>query len=179
MTNSINDLLRATARADRTAFHALYQASAPKMFGIALQVCRERTLAEDALQEGFVEIWRKAAQFDPTRGRGEAWMAVIVRNRSVDLLRRKGRNPSSLGDSEALAGMSTPESSGGREGSDEYLSLVACLGQLREQDREAVLLAYYEGASREELATRYGAPVNTIKARLRRALQALRVCLDD
>lgn len=179
MTSSINDLLRATAGADRTAFRALYQASAAKMFGIALQVCRERSLAEDALQEGFVEIWRKSAQFDPARGKAEAWMAVIVRNRAVDLLRRKGRNPSSLGDSEALADMAASEGTGGRQGSVEYLALMACLGQLGEQDREAVLLAYYEGASREELATRYGAPVNTIKARLRRALQALRICLDD
>jgi len=179
MTDSINDLLRATAGADRTAFHALYRACAAKMFGIALQVCRERTLAEDALQEGFVEIWRKSAQFDPARGRAEAWMAVIVRNRAVDLIRRKGRNPSTLGDSEALADLAAHDGLSGREGSDDYLALVACLGQLREQDREAVLLAYYEGASREELATRYGAPVNTIKARLRRALQALRMCLDD
>lgn len=177
MSSSINTLLQATANADSSAFQALYQACAGKLFGIALQICRERPLAEDALQEGFVDIWRKAAQFDPNRGQGEAWMAVIVRSRAIDLIRRRGRNPAALGESDALTALSETEGRGGETASVEYLALMRCLEGLSEQDREAVLLAYYEGASREELAKRYDAPVNTIKARLRRALMSLRTCL--
>lgn len=179
MNPTVDDLLKDTAKADRGAFHALYLACAAKLFGVAMQVCRERDLAEDALQEGFVDIWRKAGQFDPARGRAEAWMAVIVRNRSVTLLRQRGRNPSSLGDSDALTALAGRGREGGETDPAEYLALLACLDQLQDQDREAVLLAYYEGASREELSRRYEAPVNTIKARLRRALAALRTCLGD
>lgn len=179
MNLTVDDLLRATANADRSAFNALYAACAAKLFGIAMQVCRERGMAEDALQESFVEIWRKSGQFDPQRGRAEAWMAVIVRNRAVDLLRQRGRNPSALGDSGALTALAGRSREGGETEPVEYLALLACLDQLQDQDREAVLLAYYEGASREELSRRYEAPVNTIKARLRRALAALRTCLGD
>ncbi len=174
-----DDLLKAIANADRAAFQALYSACAAKLFGVALQVCRERDLAEDALQEGFVEIWRKAEHFDPQRGRAEAWMAIIVRNRAVDLLRQRGRNPSTLGDSDALTALAGKAREGGETDPVDYLALLACLDELQDQDREAVLLAYYEGASREELSQRYEAPVNTIKARLRRALAALRTCLSD
>lgn len=179
MSSSINRLLQATANADNSAFQALYQACAAKLFGIALQICRERSLAEDALQEGFVDIWRKSGQFDPSRGQGEAWMAVIVRSRAIDLLRRRGRNPAALGESDALSMLAETDGRGSESAPVEYLALMRCLEGLSDQDREAVLLAYYEGASREELAKRYDAPVNTIKARLRRALQSLRACLGD
>jgi RNA polymerase sigma-70 factor, ECF subfamily len=176
-TRSIDSLLQATAKADRQAFRALYDAYAPKLFGISMRICGERLLAEDALQETFSEIWHKADQFDPSRGRGEAWIAVIARNRAIDVIRRRSRDsfvaPDDIWSTVAIADPSQLS-----DGGVEYMTLVKCLEELEDKQREAVLLAYYEGASREELAGHFHAPVNTVKTWLRRSLAALRSCLD-
>lgn len=172
-------LLAAVAAADRDAFRALYDRAAPKLFGIALRICKDRELAEDALQDAFVEIWRRAGRFDPARGGADAWMAVIARNRAIDALRRRGAQPGGAAGPETderLLALADPASPA--DGGAEYLALVQCLGRLEDREREAVLLAYYAGATRDELAGRYDAPVPTVKTWLRRALAALRACLD-
>lgn len=124
-----------------------------------------------------MDIWRKAADFDPTRGRGGAWMSVIARNRSIDLVRRRGRAPSSGGDGdEALMLLADPAAR--EDGGAEALALAQCLSALEEAPRRMLMLAYVEGLTRDELAEKFGAPVNTVKTRLRRGLAALKACLD-
>ena len=96
-TSDLNTLLLATAKADRTAFRALYSASAPKLLGVAMRICGEKAIAEDAVQDAFVEIWRKAKSFDPARGNAAGWMSVIARNRAIDQIRRRIFKPRQVG----------------------------------------------------------------------------------
>jgi len=170
-------LLARVARQDRAAYRTLYDAVAAKLFGVALRICRERSLAEEALQEAFIGIWHTAADFDPQRGSALAWMAGVTRNRALDLLRKRGRGdtPVDAGALEVL--LTEAQAQRGRE--PELDALLQCLERLEERPREAVILAYCEGLSREELAARYGAPANTVKTWLRRALAALRACLEE
>lgn len=130
------------------------------------------------MQEAFVDIWRKAGDFDPKRGRGAAWMAVIARNRSIDLIRRRGRAPGwgDPGEGEsALAALADPHAR--EDGGAEAMALSQCLSALEETPRRMLVLAYVEGLTRDELAEKFGAPVNTVKTRLRRGLAALKACL--
>lgn len=175
----LEDTLIAVSRGDRAAFRALYDAMAPKLLGIALRICHDRAVAEDAVQEAFIEIWRKAPGFDPERGGAAGWMTVIARNRAIDLVRRRGRSPGWGGGGEGddpLAALVDP--SARTDGGAEALALAECLGRLEPHPRELVVLAYVEGLSREELSVRYDAPVNTVKTWLRRGLIALKTCLD-
>lgn len=175
----LNDLLRATARADRAAFRLLYDRTSPKLFGITLRICRERPLAEDVLQEVFTEVWRKARDFDPKRGKAMAWMAIIARNRAIDGLRRQSRGFASAvhGTDEELAMTADPNQM--EDGGVEHMTLVGCLERLDTKHRDMILRAYYTGETREDLARLYDAPVNTIKTWLRRGLASLKSCLEE
>jgi len=171
------DLLRRVASQDRAAYRALYDATAAKLFGVALRICRERNLAEEAFQEAFIGIWRTAADFDPARGSALAWMAGVTRNRALDLLRRRGRGDTPIED-DALERLMHEAASLRAEQAD-LDALLQCLERLEETPRQAVVLAYCEGRTREDLAARFGVPVNTMKTWLRRALLALRGCLEE
>ena len=171
------ELLRRVAGQDRAAYRTLYDATAAKLFGVALRICRERSLAEEAFQEAFIGIWRTAADFDPARGSALAWMAGVTRNRALDLLRKRGRGDIPV-EGDALEKLLT-EAAAQRAGQADLDALLQCLERLEETPREAVLLAYCEGRTREELAARFGAPANTVKTWLRRARLALRSCLEE
>lgn len=178
----IEALLQATARKDRQAFRTLFQRSGPKLFGVCLRICRDKALAEDAAQDAFVEIWRKAADYESSRGAAEAWMSVIARNRAIDLVRRRGRSPSWGGggaddEDDKIAAM--PDPGQAEDGGAESMALAECLGRLEDTQRQLVTLAYCEGYSREELSARFKAPVNTVKTWLRRGLADLKSCLDE
>jgi len=175
----ISDLLLTTAKGDRAAFRLLYDRVSPKLFGIALKICRDRALAEDVLQEVFTDVWRKARNFDPGRGEAGAWLAVIARNRSVDALRRQGRGIMGVasGSEADLNAAADPAIAG--DGGVEYLTLIDCLNRLDQRQRDLILRAYYRGDSREELSRTFDTPVNTIKTWLRRGLISLKSCLDE
>lgn len=176
--SDLSEMLRAVARSDRDAFRKVYDAASSKLYGIALRICHESAIAEDAVQEAFAEIWRKAGDFDPQRGNAMAWMTVIARNRAIDAVRRRtrgGHEQTGMPD-EMLSAVIDPRQRA--DGGVAYMALAACLAELEPRDREAVLRAYYRGESREELAERFDAPVNTVKTWLRRALAALKGCLE-
>lgn len=170
-------LLARVAQGDRAAYRALYDLSAAKLFGVALRICRERSLAEEAFQDAFVGIWRSAGDFDPARGSALAWMAGITRNRALDLVRRRGRGETAVEDSDIEKLLA--EAEGMRADRADLDALLQCLARLEDVPREAVILAYCEGLTREELAARFAAPVNTVKTWLRRALAQLRSCLEE
>lgn len=176
-------LLTAIADGDKSAFRSLFDVMGPKLFAITLRICRDRAIAEDAVQDAFVEIWRKAADFDAGRGVPAAWMSVIARNKAIDQIRRRGRSVvlASGGDrdedgSDLIAAIVDPTQAA--DGGVEGMALGQCLNRLEAQQRDMVLLAYCEGLSREELSERYDAPVNTVKTWLRRGLAALKDCLE-
>jgi RNA polymerase sigma factor (sigma-70 family) len=171
-------LILAVAAGDRAAYRRLYDETAPKLFGIVSRMIRDRSMAEDILQDIFLRVWRNAGNFAPETGTPMAWMSSIARNRTVDVLRQKNlvlpdRDESDTDWQERIADP--------RDGESELADISAlrhCLGEIEEPARSCVLLAYYEGYSRDELAVRFDRPVNTIKTWLHRSLSALRSCLE-
>ena len=175
---TLEGLLDATANGDHDAFRTLYDRSSAKLFGIVLRILKNRQKAEDVLQYVYLKIWQKAGSYDPVQGKPITWMATIARNRAIDIIRatRPEQTVEETGDEEEIFKL------GGQDTENvdvtELESLRFCLGEMKEDDRNYVLLAYYEGYSREELAERFESPVGTIKTRLRRGLVALRTCLE-
>lgn len=173
----LEGLVARVVAGDRVAFAQLYQKTSAKLFGIVLRICRDRILAEDVLQEAFVRIWRNASRFDPASGRPITWMAAIARNAAIDAVRQRRVHDARLADEDEAAVADMADPSVAFDPADRE-ALRLCLGQLDEEHRNCVLLAYQDGYSREELAERFGRPVGTIKTWLHRALLRLKQCLD-
>jgi RNA polymerase sigma-70 factor (ECF subfamily) len=172
-------LLARIAQQDRAAFSALYAATSAKLYGVVWRILPARDRAEDVLQDVYVRIWNRAASFDASKASPIAWMATIARNRAIDEVRR--RAPVSIEDAPqaldvAADGLDPLDAT---QQSEELRRLNECLDALEGDRREMVLLAYYTGLSREELATRFGHPVGTIKVWLHRSLAQLRKCLGS
>jgi RNA polymerase sigma-70 factor (ECF subfamily) len=171
-------LLAATAAKDQAAFAELYDLTRRRLFGVALMVLRRRDLAEDATQDAFIRIWRNAASFDPARGMPMTWMATIVRNLAIDIKRSPAADPTD--DTELTVipfnGRSALEE---LEANDNHRRLRDALKTLDPMKRKLVIAAYLNGESREELAERFGAPVNTIKTWLRRAVLDIRAAIEE
>lgn len=172
-------LLAGIAKGDQAAFERLYAATRAKLYGVVLRILRRPDLANDVLQEAYLKIWSRAGQFDPALASPLTWMVAIARNRAIDVLRR--RTEVSIEDeSEALAmAADNPDPLARREMTEDLNRLLACLGRLDADRQRMVLLAYYSGKSREQLAQEFDRPVNTIKTQLRRALAELRECLGS
>lgn len=169
--------LGACARGERDALHELYRREGPSMLGVARRLLRRQALAEEAVHDAFILIWRQASTFDPAKGRGRSWIYAILRNRSLTILRGEARTEL-IADYEALdieSGEDGPEvamlrlSDTGR--------LKHCLEQLDAVKRSALLLAYVNGLTHGELAGRFGVPLGTMKSWIRRSLVALRECV--
>src|SRR5947207_2958236 len=166
----LTGLIAATATQDQAAFAELYHATKRKLFGIALAVLRRRDLAEDVVQEAFLRIWRHAARFDPARGSAITWMATIVRNLAIDVKRSPAAEAT---DDSALIvipfnGRSALDEI---EATDNRRRLGEVMKSLDPIKRKLVVAAYINGESREQLSAQFGAPVNTIKTWLRRAVR--------
>jgi RNA polymerase sigma-70 factor, ECF subfamily len=175
--DELSDLLTSTAGGDTQAFEAVYDRTSAKLYGIILRILRRRDLADEVLQEVYVKIWERAGDFDSTRASPITWMSAIARNRALDEVRK--RTPVSIEDTpEALnIASSEPHPLEGIELTQDLARLEACLDGLEPQRRELVRSAYLDGASRDELSKRYGAPVATIKTWLHRSLAQLKACL--
>jgi RNA polymerase sigma-70 factor, ECF subfamily len=174
--DDLTDLLRRVARRDESAFATLYSKTSARLQGIIVRILPKGDAA-DALQETYVRIWEKAADFDPAKGTPLAWMAIIGRNRALDEFRRV--RPASLEEMpETFEPAADPvDPLAERDRSERLAVLLECLAKLDEEKRTILLLAYYRGASREALAKRFGRPVPTIKTWLHRTLAQLRDCL--
>lgn len=172
------DLIGAVARQDRTAFRQLYDLSAPKLFATILRIVRSRPAAEEVLQDVFLRIWQSAATYSPQIAPAAAWLNSIARNRAIDVLRQKNFALLSSAEGETDWFERLAEDRDREADMINNSALRHCLGEMDENARTCVLLAYYEGFSREELAVRFNRPVNTIKTWLHRTLTSLRACLD-
>src|SRR3984957_19422589 len=171
------DLLRRVAARDSAAFAMLYKQTRAKLHGVIARILTKGDLSGEVLQEVFVRIWEKAGDYDVDKGSPIAWMATIARNRALDEIRRV--RPTSLEDMpegfEPAAEEVDPL--GPRDRSEQLTALMNCLKTLDEQRREAIMLAYYRGFSREALAKRMKRRGATIQTWLRRGLAQLRDCL--
>jgi len=171
-------LVALVARGDEAALGELYDRVGRIAFGLAKRVLRDDRLAEDAVQEGFLAVWRSAAAFRADRAQARTWILTLVHRRSVDLVRREERRrvePLSK-DTPAAVGDATDEAAWLRF---ERERVQAALKQLPDVQREALELAYYGGFSQSELAQRLGVPLGTIKSRMFAGLARLRELLED
>jgi len=165
------------ARSDETALAELYDRTGGIAYGLAYRILRDESLAEDAVQEAFLGLWRTAASFMPERAKASTWLLTLVHRRAVDLVRREQRRRS-----DPLEEAPEPATESAED--DAWLRLErervqGALAQLPDQQREAIELAYYGGFTQSELAERLGQPLGTIKSRMFAGLARLRELLDD
>jgi RNA polymerase sigma factor (sigma-70 family) len=174
----LESLLSRTAQGDARAFAELYARTSSRLFGVCLRMLRQRSDAEEVLQEVFVTVWRRARDFDSTVASATTWLVTLTRNRAIDRLRQhRARAPLEAIDFDNLADerVGPPAHA---EASQEYARLRGCLESLEPKDRYSIREAFYSGATYKELAERSQQPLGTMKSRIRRALAQLRTCLE-
>jgi RNA polymerase sigma-70 factor (ECF subfamily) len=159
-------LLHRLTGGDTAALGEFYDLYAGLVNGLALRILRNTAEAEDVVQEVFVQVWRQADRYDPSRGSAEAWLCTIARTRALDRLRRRSARREESVDV-APASSAAPKT-------EEALAVRKALATLSEDQRQALELAYYDGLTQTEIAERLGAPLGTIKTRIRTAMIRLR-----
>ena len=165
------------SRSDESALAELYDRVGGTAYGLAYRVLRDEALAEDAVQEAFLGLWRSAGSFIPERAKASTWILTLVHRRAVDLVRREQRRRT-----ESLEGAPEPAEGSAEEAAWLRLDrerVQTALAQLPDQQREAIELAYYGGYTQSELADRLGQPLGTIKSRMFSGLSRLRELLDE
>jgi RNA polymerase sigma-70 factor (ECF subfamily) len=165
---------------DRAALQTIYRLTSAKLFGVALRILGERSEAEDVLQEVYVTVWRKAADFDSTRASPMTWLIAIARNRAIDRLRstRSSRHMDPI-DAAADVADSAPIADSALESAQDYARLHGCLEGLETRERSALRGAFFDGNTYEDLATRMNVPLGTMKSWIRRAMIKLKSCLES
>ena len=171
------ELMRRVAEDDVGAFGAIYDRHARSVYGLAFRMMRERSAAEDVVQETFVALWRSRHSYRPDRGSLGSWLLTITRNRSIDAMRRgRGHVHAELD--------STSEQEAPERTDDEALrrleagTIGVALRTLPEAQRQALELSYFDGLSQTEIAARVGIPLGTVKGRMRLALKKLAAELE-
>ncbi|HEX8141651.1 MAG TPA: sigma-70 family RNA polymerase sigma factor [Pyrinomonadaceae bacterium] len=176
---SDSELLHAVARGDEVALASLYDRYRLILFGLILRILHSRPEAEDVLQDVFIQVWKKAADFNEERGRPFTWLVTLARSRAIDRLRSLSSRqrvadefvqdaPESISDSEADAFQS------------EQREVVRdALRELPSDQRQALVLAYFEGLTQTEIAAKLGAPLGTVKTRMRSGMTKLRELLGE
>ena len=173
-------LVALVARGDEGALGELYDRVGRIAYGLAVRVLRDERLAEDAVQEGFLAVWRSAATFRAERAKASTWILTLVHRRAVDLVRREERRRTEpLDDMSGGSGEVAEPTEEAAWLRFERERVQTALRQLPDVQREALELAYYGGFSQSELAQRLGVPLGTIKSRMFSGLARLRELLDE
>lgn len=174
-------LLAAIAGGDQRAFARLYALCSPHLYALLNRMLRRRDWAEEALQDCFLKVWQKSETYSPERGAPMTWLMTIARYRALDLIRMKRPEVSESDFEEAPVSIEADYSTDDparRAAEREGLSMLGrCMEGLDPDQRQSVLLAYYEGYTHSELAKKFKAPLGTVKSWLRRGLQKLQECL--
>jgi RNA polymerase sigma-70 factor (ECF subfamily) len=155
---------------DQSALAELYDRYSSVVYAVALRMLGDTAAAEDILQDVFLQLWRNPGAFDSARGSLGAWLAVITRNRAIDSLRR--RKPET--DIEDVIVSVAPDLAGAADRSRAAEKIRGVLGSMPTAQRSALEMAYFEGMSHSEIATKTGEPLGTIKTRIRAGLMSLR-----
>jgi RNA polymerase sigma-70 factor (ECF subfamily) len=163
--------LAACARGERSALRDLYVQEGPRLLGVAKRLVRDTALAEDIVHEAFIKIWNGAAGFDPARGSARGWMFSVTRHLALNLLRDQSRETSLGAEHETAADVDAFEAQA------HSARINRCLEQLDPQRRRCIVHAYVDGYSHAQIATRLDTPLGTVKAWIKRSLNALRECM--
>ncbi len=168
------------AAGDRTALEDIYRATSVKLFGICYRILGDRKEAEDALQDVYVNLWRRADRFDPARASPISWLAVFARNRAIDRL-RSGRVQRAAAPLEAAAEVadSAPLAEALLIDAERRAQVHHCLSELEDNQQSNIRAAFFDGKTYAELAEAGGVPLGTMKSWIRRGMIRLKTCLED
>ena len=172
-------LLARAADGDQSAFRDFYDRTSAKLFGIIVRILVERGEAEDVLQEVYVTVWRKAAEFDASRASPVTWAATIARNRAIDRLRARGSRPQAPIEDAAEVIDHSPSADMLIDSDRDAARVHAALATLEPRHAAAIRSCYFEGLSYEALAAREGIPVGTLKSWVRRGLIRMRAGMAE
>lgn len=187
-SRELSQLLARAGLGDRAAFATLYERTSAHLYAVVLRINRDRSQAEDILQEVYVNVWRAAQGFDAAQSQPLTWLSSIARNRAIDSLRRAQTQPqfqtahaSDEEDSDVYAAMAddAPGPLDLLSRASDARELSHCMTALSAQQRQSVALAFYDGLSHSEVAEQMHQPLGTVKSWVRRALQSLKTCLDS
>lgn len=172
-SDHLRDTLRGAAEGDRSAFDRLYLATRVKLYGIILRILKRQDHADEVLQDVYIKIWRSAGSYDPSLASPIGWMAVIARNHALDELKRKPMlSIEDFPEILEIADDNSPHDDlDARQSSGR---LLRAMEHLDPKLRKALLLAYFHGLTREEIAEKLDAPVSTVKTWIRRGLEQLK-----
>lgn len=171
-------LIQRIAAQDREAFSRFYDLYSSLSFTFALRILRIRADAEDLLQEVFMQVWRQAGNYNPKRGKPEAWVITITKSRAIDKLRSQ-RRKDSKGTVLEEQFLTTSRDVENRQGvqAEVKLTMEGAMGELSEPQRQVLELAYFEGLTQSEIAQKLEIPIGTAKTRIRDGLKKLREVL--
>ncbi len=171
-------LLEAITKGDEQALAALYDRYASILFGLLLRILHDRAEAEDVLQEVFLRVWQRAADFDDMRGRVFTWLVTIARSRAIDRLRAV-QSRARVAEEAAHENVSTNTTNAMTDAiaAEQREVVKQALAEIPEEQRRALVLAYFEGLTQSEIAARTGEPLGTVKTRTRAGLTRLRAIL--
>lgn len=174
-------LLAAMARGDKTALAGLYDSLAKPLYSLAYRVTNDATEAQDIIQDVFLQLWHKAADYHASRGSVFSWAATLTRNRAIDRVRMRKRRAEllaeSAGELQPAAPAGDTDSAGSLWAQEKACAVRAALTQLAPEQQQAIALAYFSGLTQQEVAAKLNEPLGTIKARIRRGLLQLRQTL--
>jgi RNA polymerase sigma-70 factor (ECF subfamily) len=173
-------LIAAVARGDHPSLLALYDRHGRIAYGMAYRILGDAGAAEEAVQDGFLRVWRRASTFDPARGAVRSWLLTIVHHCAIDALRRRaGAPPVVAGLDEIAARQAVPDAWSDVEGRLESERVRTAVASLPGEQRRAIEMAFFEGLTHREIAERDGLPLGTVKGRLRLGLRRLHGLLAD
>ncbi|MFN3945224.1 MAG: sigma-70 family RNA polymerase sigma factor [Allosphingosinicella sp.] len=176
---SLAEAIGRVAEGSQAALEEVYARTRAKLFGVCLRILRDRGEAEDALQDVYVSLWRRAGSFDPDRASPISWLAALARNRAIDRFRASGRVRAAAPIEAALERPDgSPDALTRLESREEGTRLFGCVEELEERQASAIRAAFFDGYSYSELAERIGVPLGTMKSWVRRGLLRLRECLE-
>jgi RNA polymerase sigma factor (sigma-70 family) len=174
----LTEALVRTGQGDRSAFETLYRATSAKLFGVCLRIFPERHEAEEALQDAYLTIWNRAASFQPGRASPISWLVAVTRNRAIDRLRASGKATFTPIDEANEIADTAPRADALMFAASEDDQLHGCIQGLESRDAHFIRSAFLGGATYLQLADTEGAPLATVKSRIRRALIKLRACME-
>lgn len=175
---NFEELLAQTAIGNRRAFEQLYKSSSSHLYAVLLRICGQPDIANDALQEAYVQIWQKASEFNPDIAKPLTWMSSIARYRALDMLRAQTRRNRDRADSIEPETVADENSTVWQSQYDNAQTLDRCLATLSDDSRAAIQLAYTAGYTHDEIAAKMDKPLGTVKAWIRRGLLKLKDCVE-
>ncbi len=177
------ELLGCVALADQRAFEEVYRLTSSHLYAVALRIVRDRSTAEEILQEVYVSIWHRAGSYAADKSQPTTWLTAIVRHRCLDLLRRRELDTVTMtSDDDDAPDFDLPAD--GPSPSDLLVSgadaaaVRGCVDTLEGAQKQAIALAFFQGLSHGELAAHLRQPLGTVKSWIRRGLEKLKDCLD-